>query len=167
MAGSAAETLIGAVVIAAAAGFLVYAGNTADVSMTGQSYSLVAKFRKAEGVSEGTDVRIAGVKVGTVRDMSLDPKSYQAVLELSLRGGLEVPEDSSAKITAASLLGDNFIALAPGASQYMLEPGDEITYTQGSVNLLDLAGQAISGGRSEVSGGNGAGGGGGSDGDGG
>jgi len=157
MAGSTAETLIGAVVLAAAGGFLVYAANTADVSMGGGSYELVAKFRKAEGVAEGSDVRIAGVKVGTVTGMRLDPASYKAVLTLAMRAGVEVPEDSAAKITAASLLGDNFVALDPGASSYMLAGGDEITYTQSSVNLLDLAGQAIGGGRDSVGSGGGDG----------
>lgn len=157
MAGSAAETLIGAVVLAAAGGFLVYAANTADVSMGGGGYEVVAKFRKAEGLNEGSDVRIAGVKVGTVTEMTLDPASYKALVTLSMRGGVELPEDSSAKITAASLLGDNFVAVDPGASQYMLEPGGEILYTQSSVNLLDLAGQAISGGRGDVGGGSGGG----------
>ena len=165
MAGSAAETLIGAVVLVTAAGFLVYAANTADVDVARSGGTeLVAKFRKAEGVNEGAAVRIAGVKVGTVSDMTLDPQSYQAVLKLSLRGGVEIPEDSAAKITSAGLLGDNFIALDPGASEYMLETGDEITFTQSSVNLLDLAGQAIGGGRSEVGSGSGSGSGGGGDG---
>ena len=155
MAGSAAETLIGAVVIAAAGGFLVYAANTADISTNGGGYELVAKFRKADGLGSGSDVRIAGVKVGTVADMSLDPQSYKAAVSLRIREGVEIPEDTSAKITAASLLGDNFIALQPGASPYMLESGDEIQYTQGSVNLLDLAGQMIHGGGESGSSGDG------------
>jgi len=152
MAGSVAETLIGAVVLVAAGGFLVYASNTADTDLGRGGYELVAKFRKAEGLNRGSDVRIAGVKVGSVRDMTLDPQSYRAVISISMRGGVEVPEDSSAKITAASLLGDNFIAISPGAAPYMLENGDEITYTQGSVNLLDLAGKLIGGGGIEEDG---------------
>ena len=146
MAGSAAETLIGAVVLAAAGGFLVYAANTADVSVAGGSYEVVAKFRKAEGLNEGGDVRIAGVKVGTISRMELDPQSYQAVIGISLRPSVEIPEDSSAKITAAGLLGDNFVAITPGASDYMLAAGDEIQYTQSSVNLIDMAGKLIHGG---------------------
>lgn len=160
MAGSAAETLIGAVVLVAAGGFLVYAANTADVSVGGAGgYELVAEFRKAEGLAKGSDVRVAGVKIGTVTGMTLDPQSYKAVVSMTVRGGIELPEDSSAKITATSLLGDNFVAIAPGASQYMLEPGGEIEFTQGSVNLLDLAGQAIGGGRGDVGQGEGGGGG--------
>lgn len=146
MAGSAAETLIGAAVLVAAGGFLVYAANTADVSVgSGGGYELVAKFRKAEGVQAGGDIRIAGVKVGTVSAMALDPKSYQAVVTMTFRQGIEIPEDSSAKITSASLLGDNFIAIEPGASDFMLEDGDAFEFTQSSVNLLDMAGKLIHG----------------------
>ncbi len=146
MAGSAAETLIGAAVLAAAGGFLVYAANTADVSVGGNGgYELVAKFRKAEGVQAGGDIRIAGVKVGTVRSLTLDPKSYEAVVTMTFREGIEIPEDSSAKITSASLLGDNFIAIEPGASDYMLKAGDMFEFTQSSINLLDMAGKLIHG----------------------
>ena len=156
MAGSAAETVIGAVVLVAAGAFLVYAANTAEVSAR-EGYPLVAKFRRAEGISQGGDVRIAGVKVGTIRSMELDPASYQAVLTLSIRDGIELPEDSDAKITSASLLGDSFIALTPGASDIMLEPGGEIQFTQGSVNLIDLATRAVAGSGGELDGGDGDG----------
>lgn len=146
MAGNAAETLIGAVVLVAAGVFLVYAANTAEVDMGTGGYQLEAKFRRAEGVSTGGDVRIAGVKVGSVREMTLDPQTYKAVLTLSIRQGVELPEDTTAKITAAGLLGDNFVALAPGASQYMLEPGAEIQYTQSSISITEMAGKLIHGG---------------------
>lgn len=146
MAGSAAETLIGAVVLAAAGGFLVYAANSVDVGVARGSYEVVAEFRKAEGLSPGGDVRIAGVKVGTVSRMSLDPTTYKAVVGLSIDAGVKIPEDTAAKITASGLLGDNFVALDPGASEYMLEAGDAIQFTQGSVNLLDLAGRMVQGG---------------------
>jgi len=146
MAGSAAETMIGAVVLVAAGGFLVYAANTADVSVSGDGgYELSAEFRKAEGLNAGGDVRIAGVKVGTISSMELDRESYRAVVTMSFREGIEIPDDSSAKITAAGLLGDNFVAIEPGASDYMLADGGTIQYTQGSVNLIDMAGRLIHG----------------------
>ncbi|MGF1501612.1 MAG: outer membrane lipid asymmetry maintenance protein MlaD [Paracoccaceae bacterium] len=145
MANSAAETLIGAVVLVASAGFLVYAANTAEVTAGTGTYDLVAKFRKAEGVSSGGDVRIAGVKVGTIRSMDLDPATYSAVLTLSIRGGVALPEDTVAAIKMSSLLGDQFIALEPGASEDMLEGGDEITFTQSSLNLTDLIGTMVQG----------------------
>ena len=144
MASNVTETLIGAAVLVIAGGFLVYAANTADVSTSG-GYQVSAKFRKAEGVNTGGDVRIAGVKVGTITDMELDTQTYFATLTLSLRSNVQIPDDSSAKITSASLLGDSFVAIDPGGSEYMLEPGDEIQYTQGSVSMGDLIGKVIQG----------------------
>ena len=145
MANSATETLIGAAVLAIAGVFLVYAANTADVSTAG-GYPVIAKFRKADGVAPGADVRIAGVKIGSVSGMELDPETYFATVTLSVRETIRLPEDSSAKITSSSLLGDNYVAIDPGASEFMLEAGDEITYTQGSVSFGDLVGKVIQGG---------------------
>lgn len=147
MANNAAEALIGAAVLAAAAGFLAYAAQTADLGVsTGERYALTASFRKAEGLTVGGDVRVAGVKVGAITGLTLDPASYRAVATLSIDGEIKLPEDSDAAIAAESLLGGSYIALTPGSSEFMLEPGDEIAYTQGSVNMLDLVGRAIGGG---------------------
>ncbi len=145
MASNAAETLIGAVVLAAAGGFLVYAANTADVGAGGPGYELVAKFRKAEGIDVGGDVRIAGVKVGSISSMELDRKPYFATVTFVIDDDVKVPEDSLAKITSASLLGDSFIAIDPGASDLMLEPGEELTFTQSSISVGDLIGKFIGG----------------------
>lgn len=145
MASQIVESVIGAAVLAAAGGFLVYAANTTDLSTGGGGYVLTAEFQKAEGINPGGDVRIAGVKVGTIASMELDPTSYKAVVTLAMRDGVMVPEDSAAKITSASLLGDSFIAITPGASEYMLTGGDSFAYVQSSVNLMDLVGRFIQG----------------------
>ncbi|SFJ11100.1 outer membrane lipid asymmetry maintenance protein MlaD [Albimonas pacifica] len=145
MASSAAETLIGAAVIAVAAGFLVYGAQTADLGPGGSDrYELKAAFRKVEGVSVGADVKIAGVKVGSVSSLELDPSTYQAVAMLSIDGSVKLPDDSDAAIQSEGLLGGNYVAITPGGSDLMLAPGEEILYTQGSVNLMDLVGRAIS-----------------------
>jgi phospholipid/cholesterol/gamma-HCH transport system substrate-binding protein len=149
MAGNAAETLIGAAVLAIAGVFLVYAGNTANVNARGNGYELVAKFRKAEGIDVGGDVRIAGVKVGSVSDMELDTKTYFAAVTFVIDEPIKIPEDSTAKITSASLLGDSYIAIEPGASDLMLEPGGELTFTQSSVSVGDLIGKFIHGGETQ------------------
>lgn len=138
MAGSVAETAIGAVVLAAAVGFVVYAGQTRGVELGTGSYPLTARFRSAEGVSVGTDVRLAGIAVGSVTALDLDPATYQARMTLALRDDLEIPEDSDVKISSESLLGGSFVELTPGGSEFMLAAGDEIANTQGSVSLLDL-----------------------------
>ncbi len=111
----------------------------------GPGYELVAKFRKAEGVDVGGDVRIAGIKVGSISAMTLDTKTYFATVTFVIDNGVAVPEDSLAKITSSSLLGDSFIAIDPGASDLMLEPGEELTFTQSSISVGDLIGKFIGG----------------------
>jgi len=145
MASNAAETMIGAAVLAIAAGFLVYAANTADVGSDGSGYELVAKFRKAEGIDVGGDVRIAGIKIGSISGMTLNADTYFATITLNVDDDVKVPEDSLAKITSASLLGDSFIAIDPGASDLMLEPGEELGFTQSSISVGDLIGKFIGG----------------------
>ena len=146
MASNAAETLIGAVVLAVAGGFLTYAANTADVGVGGSGYELVAKFRKAEGIDVGGDVRIAGVKVGSISSMTLDPNTYFAKITFVINRDVKIPDESAAKITSASLLGDSYIAIDPGGADLMMEPGEEILNTQSSVSVGDLIGKFIQGG---------------------
>lgn len=138
MASSAAEALIGAVVLVAAGGFLAYAAQQSDFGPGTDRYELIAKFRKAEGVAIGTDVRVSGVKVGTVTAIDLDRTTFQAVTFLAVSGDLEIPEDSDAKVASEGLLGGSYIEITPGASEFMLKAGDEFQYTQGSVSLIDL-----------------------------
>ncbi|MGF1445143.1 MAG: outer membrane lipid asymmetry maintenance protein MlaD [Pikeienuella sp.] len=152
MAGSAAETLIGAVVLVAAGGFLIYAADIAETGGGAGGYDLVAEFRRAEGLQTGGDVRIAGVKVGRIRSMELDPESYKAVITLTVQAGIEIPEDTVAKIAATSLLGDSYVALVPGGAEYMLEAGDRFDFVQDSVNVLDLMARAVAGGTAGESG---------------
>lgn len=146
MANNAAETLIGSVVLVAAAGFLFYAANSADVGVDASRYELVAKFRKAEGIDIGGDVRIAGIKVGNISGMELDTDTYRATVTFAIDNDVKVPEDSEAIITSASLLGDSYISIGPGGSDLMLEPGDEIEITQGSINITDLISKFAGGG---------------------
>lgn len=139
MANNAAETLIGAAVVAVAAGFLIYAGRTSGFSSgNAETYQLIANFRSAEGVSVGTDVRLAGVKVGSVSAIELNQESFQARTEFSVLQGIALPDDSEAKISTEGLLGGNFVELTPGGSEFMLEPGDEILNTQGAISFLSL-----------------------------
>jgi len=145
IAGNLAETAVGAAVLAVAAGFVWYAVQHADLS-GGGAYELTATFRKAEGVSVGGDVRIAGVKVGAVRALELDRETYQARLRLAVNSGVALPDDSSASIASDGLLGGAHVAIQPGGSEFMLEAGDEIAFTQGSVSIMDLVGRAITGG---------------------
>ena len=145
MASQATETLIGAIVLAVAGGFLVYAANTADMSIGG-GYPLAAEFRVADGLDPGSDVRLSGVKIGTVTSVGLNPDNYFARVGMAIEEHVKVPEDSIAKISSAGLLGGNYIDVDPGASEFMLEPGAAFQHTQGSINLIDLVSKAIHGG---------------------
>jgi phospholipid/cholesterol/gamma-HCH transport system substrate-binding protein len=136
------ETLLGAIVLIVAIGFLVFAYNTSQVDQTG-GYELVARFDKIDGLERGSDVKISGIKVGTVIDQSLDPETYRAEVRFSLREDVQLPADTSAAVVSNGLLGGKYLALVPGGDIEMLEPGDEVTLTQSAVNLEDLIGHMI------------------------
>ena len=146
MANQATETLIGGIVLAVAGGFLVYAANTADMSLGGGGYPLTAQFRQAEGLAVGGDVRLSGIKIGSITSLGLNRDNYFASVTVAIDEDIKLPEDSVAKIASEGLLGGNFIAVDPGASDFMLEPGAAFEHTQGSVNLIDLVSKAIHGG---------------------
>jgi phospholipid/cholesterol/gamma-HCH transport system substrate-binding protein len=138
-----AETVVGALVLAAAAAFLVYALGAAGRGGGTGGYEVTARFGQVGGLAPGADVRVAGVKVGTVADLSLDPQTYLAVTRLALDGDVKLPADSTAKITSDGLLGGSHVAIAPGGSPENLPPGGQIENVQGAVDLFGLIGQVI------------------------
>ena len=102
------------------------------------NYSIYASFRSAEGVRVGTDVRLAGVKIGSVTQIELDGATYEAKSTLSIEKNIQIPEDSSLAIASEGLLGGNFVEVMPGVSDDFLQSGDEVVDTQGSVSLIQL-----------------------------
>ena len=96
-----------------------------------------------DGVNIGTDVRLSGIKVGTVQKLALDPKSYNAVLTLALENYVKLPDDSSVRITSEGLLGNQYLSIEPGSSMQTIKPGGEIENTQGSIDLIGLLGKAV------------------------
>ncbi|WP_299041066.1 outer membrane lipid asymmetry maintenance protein MlaD [uncultured Tateyamaria sp.] len=147
MAENTTEVLVGGVVLAAAIGFAVYGAQVAGLgSNTGSAYPLTASFRSLEGVNVGTDVRLAGVKVGTVSQVELNPETYRADTVVSVRADTQIPDDSAIIISSEGLLGGNFVEIVPGGSPFYFEEGDEITDTQGSVSLISLLLRFVSGG---------------------
>jgi phospholipid/cholesterol/gamma-HCH transport system substrate-binding protein len=142
MARSVVETILGAIVLIAALGFLGWAYARSDVSTPG-GYELVARFERVDGLDAGADVRISGIKVGKVTAMSLDPVTFRAEVRFSVAAGIEVPSDSSASVASASLLGGKYLSIVPGGDTEVLKPGGEITLTQSSVNLEELLGKFI------------------------
>lgn len=135
------ETAVGAVVILIAAAFFTFAYTTSGVGKGSGGYRLIAEFDNADGIGIGSDVRMSGVKVGTVTSQALDPETYQAVLNLSIDRTLMLPDDSSAKVTSEGLLGSKFVALEPGGSEEKLKEGDRIAYTQGAIDIWSLISQ--------------------------
>ncbi len=106
-------------------------------------YTLIAKFNNIDGITSGSDVKIAGVKIGSVDSQDLDQKSYQAVLKLSINPNIKIPLDSSIKVSSEGLLGSKFLQINPGGDVENLVNGDEIEFTQSSVSFEDLLGKFI------------------------
>lgn len=140
------EVLVGGVVLAAAITFAVYAAQSTGVSGSGDEYALAASFRSLEGVAVGTDVRLAGVKIGTVTQVVLNPETYRADTLFSVSSTIEIPDDSAIVIASEGLLGGNFVEIVPGGSPFYFAAGDEIDDTQGAVSLISLMLKFVSGG---------------------
>ena len=138
MAENISEVLAGGAVLAVAIGFLAYAGQSTGFSGAPDTYPLVASFRAVDGISVGTDVRLAGVKVGTITALDLNPTTYFADATVEIDRAIQLPEDSAILVSSEGLLGGNYIEIQPGGSVDVLAPGAEIEDTQGSVSLVSL-----------------------------
>lgn len=146
------EILTGAVVLVVALGFLVWAGKGVGMGPSGGSYPLHASFRSVGGIVPGTDVRLAGVKVGTVTDVKLNPKTFFADTTITVKDGVDLPDDTVIAVTQDGLLGSNYIELIPGGSPDNLRPGDEILDTQSAVSVLNLMLKFAGGGEGDSGG---------------
>jgi phospholipid/cholesterol/gamma-HCH transport system substrate-binding protein len=136
------ETLLGAIVLLVAIVFLVFAYSATQLG-NGSGYELVARFDRVDGLAPGSDVRISGIKVGTVTAQTLDPATYRAEVRFTMREDVELPADTSAAVVSDGLLGGKYLSLVPGGDIEMLAPGDEITLTQSAINFEDLIGHFI------------------------
>jgi phospholipid/cholesterol/gamma-HCH transport system substrate-binding protein len=136
------ETVLGAVVLVGAALFMFFAYTTSQVRAV-QGYQVTAQFDRIDGIRDGTDVRIAGVKVGSVIAERLDPKTFLATVRMSIAPEYKLPDDTVAEIVSSSLLGDRYMSLVPGGSDKDIPPGGRIKYTQAPVSLENLIGQMI------------------------
>lgn len=146
MSDSTTEVVVGGVVLAVAAAFLFYAAKTTGDGTTSLGGTeLVASFRAADGVSVGTDVRLAGVKIGTVSRLELNSDTYRADATLRLNTDIPIPDDSAVAISSEGLLGGNYVEIFPGGSLTSFEKGDAFTDTQGSVSLVGLLMKFVSG----------------------
>ncbi len=138
MAENTSEVVAGAAVLAVAIGFLAYAGQVSGFGGTAGTYDLTASFRAVDGITVGTDVRLAGVKVGTITSLALNPQTFYADATVAVDDAIALPDDSAILVSSEGLLGGNYIEIVPGGSTETLAPGSEIEDTQGSVSLVTL-----------------------------
>lgn len=136
MKGNILEAVIGAVVLIVASFFIYFAYVSSGEKIKG-GYIVTARFDDVSGLSSGSDVKLNGIKIGIIKNLSLD-KNYQAKVDLLLKDNIEIPSDSSVSVTTDGLMGNKFIAISAGFSKEKLKPGDEIELTRSSVNLETL-----------------------------
>jgi phospholipid/cholesterol/gamma-HCH transport system substrate-binding protein len=139
---SVVETVLGAIVLVVAIGFLVFSYSTANVGEV-SGYQVKANFSGIGGLKVGDEVQISGVKVGQVAKVELDPQTYLARVTMEVEPSVKLPEDTAAMISSQSLLGGKYMSLEPGGAEEPIPPGGEIQYTQAPQNLEQLLGQFI------------------------
>lgn len=136
------ETIMGAVVLVVAAIFLIFAYGQADLGKV-KGYTLTAEFSGAGGLTGGSDVRINGVKVGSVLDQKIDPNTYLAVVRMSIRPDIRLPKDTVVSIGSEGLLGGHFVQIDPGHSKDMIPPDGQIGEVKNYRSLEELVGEVI------------------------
>lgn len=139
------EILVGLFVLLGALGLVFLALRAANLAsfVQGDTYGLQARFDNIGGLKVRAAVRSAGVVVGRVTAIKLDPATYQGVVQMEVNKGVEFPKDSSAKILTAGLLGDQYVGIEPGADDKFFSAGDMIKQTQSAVVLENLIGQFL------------------------
>jgi phospholipid/cholesterol/gamma-HCH transport system substrate-binding protein len=139
-----AETIIGAIVVAVAVGFLVFTYNrTGSGSLSG--YEINARLPKVDGLSIGTDVRLAGIKIGSVSDMTLDPKTYLVTVHMNVREDIKIPADSSVMVTSSGFLGSQYLSITPGGDDKKMAAGEFFESAQGSIDVMGLVNRFATG----------------------
>ncbi|MDG2270058.1 MAG: MlaD family protein [Alphaproteobacteria bacterium] len=138
----AVETILGALVLVVAVGFVVLGARAIDVQ-SDDGYELSARFLKVGGLERGSDVRISGVKVGSVIERKLDAENFEAVVTFSVRSDIALPADTEAGVTGEGLLGGKYLRLFPGQSEETLSAGQEISRTRDYQALEDTVSEII------------------------
>ena len=136
------ETIMGIVVIFVAAFFLYFAYQVSDLQVV-KGYDINARFLKVGGLNVGSDVRINGIKVGTVIAQNLDPEDYVADVKLSISSNIQLPKDRVVSIVSDGLVGNKFIKIEPGKSKEFLQNGDTVANTKDFKTLEDMVGEII------------------------
>lgn len=139
---NALETVLGSVVVLVAIFFVVFAFTSADLRAV-DGYELNARFLRAGGLEPGADVRISGVKVGTVTERDLDVDTFEAVITISVSPKVRLPADTEAVITGEGFLGGKYLRLIPGQENETVQPGGTLTNTRDFKSLEDSVSEII------------------------
>lgn len=135
------ETLMGFLVLLVAASFVFISYKSGNITAPSDQYTIKARFREIGSLVIGSDIRVGGIKVGTISNATLDPTTYMAILDLSINKLIKLPKDSTAIVQSDGLIGGKYLSIEPGGDDVLLQPGEEIKYTQDSVSLESLIGK--------------------------
>ncbi|BDU59760.1 outer membrane lipid asymmetry maintenance protein MlaD [Candidatus Rickettsia kotlanii] len=138
------ETIIGFVVLIIALLFLIFAYKTCSSITSSKGYQVTAHFQSAEGIAVGSDVMISGIKIGSVKKITLDPNSFYASVYLNINDDVKIPKDSKAQVVTIGLLGGKYISIVPGNDDENLAANEEIKYTQSAINIESLINKIVS-----------------------
>lgn len=142
MSKSRMELFVGGFVVLGIAAILYLTVKLGAGSLLGaDTYRLEVRFASASGLNAGASVHVAGVPVGRVEGIRVDPVDFNAIVTISVLKGLNLPTDSMASVKTTGLIGDKFILLSPGADDSVLKEGDLITLTESSVDIESLIGK--------------------------
>ncbi len=136
------ESVLGAVVVVGGLVF-VYLAYSAATFETAKGYPLTALFFKAGGLQQGNEVRIGGVKVGTIASVHLDPETYDSVIKMIVSSRLKFPVDTVAAIADDGIFGGKYLLLEPGQEKAVMKSGDTFERVRDAASLEDLIGEAI------------------------
>lgn len=136
------ETVMGGVVLLIAIFFLTFAYMSSGYK-NGEGVPYWAQFDRIDGLFVGSDVRMSGVKVGTIKKVDINPQTYLAVVHFTSAPDIALPKDSSAEILSDGLMGNKYLALIPGGEEENLPENAEIKHTQSAISLEGMIGQLI------------------------
>ena len=136
------ETIMGMVVLVVAAVFMWFAYHVSDLQVV-KGYEISARFIKVGGLNTGADVRINGIKIGTVVSQKINPEDYMVDVKLSILPNISLPEDSTFMVAGDGLMGDKFIKIEPGRSNEKIKPGSTVAKTKDAKSLEDMVGEII------------------------
>ncbi len=136
------ETIVGFIVLFIAIFFATYAYNISNKKKT-IGYEVTANFENIDGIVQGSDVKMAGIKVGDVGSIILDSDTYYATIKMNIDKNIKIPKDSRVIVSTSGILGGKYIRLTPGASENHVKNGDNLVFTQSALNIEDLIGKLM------------------------